>query len=772
MRFETLYRLSFNVMLFLATLALNIDVARDNPTAPLYPLAVAIAAAIAFVTVDRNPKLGLNREAANVLGLASILLSYAEYRYDESLLVLAMGHWLVYLQIIKMFLPKTVEDDWFLFLLALTQVIVGAFQPGDYVGAVILAWALTAMWTLGLFHLRREAGRVLATPASALPVFVPTAEGKTRERPKPEPGPLADGPSPRDHDPYPNLVNGPFLASVSGMAMLTLLLGGLIFLLMPRWDSDRARRFQNQSMTKHLTGFSDSVKLGQMGEILENDTVVMSIEMFDAQANRVTPELEGLWRGISLQRYEEGRWSRARASPVDFEARDIELSRPMRTIRQVIKLEQLDTDVLFAMRPVRWADGSDLVLNQNDGSLYRLDLRPDVAYIPRMNRNPGTYSYTVVSIPDAPTQPYEKYPPAEVIEDELLDVPTEMRARLTTLVDQVLQGVPADDLVARAEALERYLRDGEFLYSLRMGVTDPSIDPIEDFLFNRKEGHCEYFASALTLLLRTAGIPARMVNGFKGGDYNGLAGMLYVRQKHAHSWSEALIGRSGRSPIWKTLDATPARQRAEVLAQVGGIGSRMRPATDFLRYLWVFYVVGFDSARQDRIIYGPIRALFAEARNGFVIMAAVARRVFAWLLDFPSFASVFSVRGFLVAVLSLFLITGSVLAVRRVVRWLRSRRQGVRDDHDEQASAVAAYRRLVDLLGRIGLKRPAPETPREFARRAADSLSARGPDQAALPDRVVEAFYRVRFGDQPLAPDEVDRLETDLDALESSIDRP
>ena len=68
-----------------------------------------------------------------------------------------MGHWLVFLQLIKMFLPKTVEDDWFLFLLGLTQVVVGAFLPGERIGVVIILWAICSLWTLGLFYLRREA---------------------------------------------------------------------------------------------------------------------------------------------------------------------------------------------------------------------------------------------------------------------------------------------------------------------------------------------------------------------------------------------------------------------------------------------------------------------------------------------------------------------------------------------------------------------------------------------------------------------------------------
>src|SRR5208282_4488659 len=70
------------------------------------------------------------------------------------------------------------------------------------------------------------------------------------------------------------------------------------------------------------------------------------------------------------------------------------------------------------------------------------------------------------------------------------------------------------------------------------------LDPVEDFLVNRKKGHCEYFASALALLLRSIDIPARIVNGFKGGDWNDLTQSMYVRQKHAHSWVEAYVGRN------------------------------------------------------------------------------------------------------------------------------------------------------------------------------------------------------------------------------------
>ena len=108
---------------------------------------------------------------------------------------------------------------------------------------------------------------------------------------------------------------------------------------------------------------------------------------------------------------------------------------------------------------------------------------------------------------------------------------------------------------------------------------DPNLDPVEDFLVNRKEGHCEYFASALALLLRSIDIPARMVNGFKGGDWNELTQTMNVRQKHAHSWVEAYVGRRTRAIRRSGSPSTrrPATSRDESVAQVGGIAGKLPP---------------------------------------------------------------------------------------------------------------------------------------------------------------------------------------------------
>ncbi len=157
---------------------------------------------------------------------------------------------------------------------------------------------------------------------------------------------------------------------------------------------------------------------------------------------------------------------------------------------------------------------------------------------------------------------------------------------------------------------------GEFTYSLHMDIIDPDLDPVEDFLVNRKSGHCEYFASALALLLRSIDIPARMVNGFKGGDWNDLTQTMNVRQKHAHSWVEAYAGPGpDNTPIWITLDPTPSLGREESIAHVGGIAGNFRPMTDLIRHIWVFYIVGYDRDRQNRLLYAPMRQMIGWVRE-------------------------------------------------------------------------------------------------------------------------------------------------------------
>ena len=748
------YRASFYLMLFVATMALS----GDNPEgqyAKLLGLVVAVAGGVAFYTVDRNRIRPLPRQLANVLAVATLVVLYFEYQLDDTQRIAALAHWLVYLQLIKYFLPKTAEDDWFLFLLGLMQVLIGSVvNPSDHVGAWLFLWAMLAVWVLGQFSLQREAHRFSA----ARPPKAGERVGAYRE--------FQGSPV----DPYRGLFDLPYAAVTVRVLFTTLALGGLIFLVLPR-HAGATRTQSGAPMARHLTGFDDEVQLGQLGEILENDSVVMTIELTDERGDPTRPDDEALWRGVTMLKYEHGKWHRQTKGTqmvVGFKT-DPHL-RERKLIRQRIKLEPIDSPTLFGIRPILNASSVSHTpaLSTNDGTLFRSDALS------------GEFDYEVVSdrLTDI-AQPHETPPSTE--DSAFLLMPDDLRARLRLIAEPIVAGINPkgrEGITARARALTAYLRDSrEFSYTLQMEVKDPKLDPVEDFLVNRKAGHCEYFASALALLLRSVNIQSRIVNGFKGGDWNDLTETLNVRQKHAYSWVEAYIGRTSpnNEPVWITLDPTPVQERQRSIAQVGGLAGNFRPLTDSIRHIWVFYVVGYDRDRQDRLIYGPMRTIAREIKDQYVRIGQWLRMWFKRLFHFQDISAFISLRGFFVSFIVLSVAAGlAILLYRltlRVLVWLR----GPTADATSLTLGTLFYRRLAQMLAEIDLQRSPTETQGEFALRAHNFLTAQGPQSnpvANVPREVVEAFYRIRFGHLELDPDYLEALNGRLDALELRLKSP
>ena len=741
------YRASFYLMLVVASLALVGDTA-EGQFAKLYTIAVSVGGIAAFFTVDLRQRWALPRPLANALAVATLGLLYLEYKVDDTQMIQSLGHWLIYLQLVKYFLPKTAEDDWFLFLLGLMQVLIGSVvNQSDQVGTWLFLWAMLAVWVLGQFFLQREAHRLLPAQkklAESYPV-----------------SPLVD--------PYHGLFDVPYVLATIRILATTLALGGLIFLVLPR-RAGATRSQANAPMSRHLTGFDEEVQLGQLGEILENDTVVMSVAFTDEDDKTIRPVDEPLWRGVTMLRYDKGRWhrqSKPTQSVVSFQNQSLRRARSRRRIHQRINLEPNDSATLFAIRPMLDAFSAHKFaphLSTNDGTLFRPDSRG------------GDYDYEVISDADVnASQPHES-PPGD--SDRLLrSVPAELLPRLREIALPLVATIETegpDGIVARARRLESFLREsGQFSYTLEMDVKDRSLDPVEDFLINRKKGHCEYFASALALLLRSVDIPSRMVNGFKGGDWNELTETMNVRQKHAHSWVEAYVGLSPeRLPVWITLDPTPASERSESIAHVGGLAGNFRPLTDVIRHIWVFYIVGFDGERQNRLLYAPMRTIIQEVRNQYMILGQLLRQWFKRLFHFPTINAFISVRGFIVSFVVLSVSAGLAnVAYRlgqRLLLWLR----GSSLSATSLTAGVLSYRRLVQMLAAYDLKRNPAETQSEFAHRAYKFLVGQGPSTqpvADVPQQVVDAFYRVRFGHLELEPASLEELDLRLDALEASL---
>ena len=217
MSFTSLYRISFYLMLFFATLTLSVDVP-ESQIAMLFPPAVAVAARSRVPDRRPEPAPGLAARTCRT-GWRSVSIGLVVARVHARPRVMpcssSLAHWLVYLQLIKMFLPQAVEDDWFLFLLGLMQVLVGDRRSAraTTVGMALFVWAILALWVLALFSLHRDALRARTTRASP---------GRACRRPQ-------------DADPYPGSPQ-PALPALGGprSPRTTLALGGVIFLAMPR----------------------------------------------------------------------------------------------------------------------------------------------------------------------------------------------------------------------------------------------------------------------------------------------------------------------------------------------------------------------------------------------------------------------------------------------------------------------------------------------------------------------------------------------------------
>lgn len=740
------YRASFYLMMTAAAIALCADPSNSR-FGWLPPLLVAAGGLAAFLTVDRDPRLSLPQGIAKALALGTLGLLYLEYSMDDSELVRSLGHWLIALQLVKYFLPKTALDDWFLFLVGLMQVLIGSvINTGDQVGIWLFVWALLAVWVLGQFFLQREARR-FAEPSPTGPDAVS---------------------APLREDPYAGLFDRPYFMATLRVMALTLALGFLAFLLIPRQSRMSPSRY-GQTAAQHLTGFDEEVALGQLGEILENETPVMTVEFTDLERNPIPPPTEPLWRGVTLNHYEKGRWRRQtnRALQALRYVAPSQLSH-RNAFRQAIKLEPNDSPTLFAIRPflaMRSRGHPPPSINTVDGTAFRHDLR-------------GTYDYEVISDPDASATQISESPPSDArLEGILLAIAPDLKERLRRIAEPLVEDLPSEGregVLIRGQALESYLLDPRnFGYSLQMTRVDASIDPVEDFLVNRREGHCEYFASALALMLRSIDIPSRMVNGFKGGDWNDITQTMTVREKHAHSWVEAYAGVNDEGePIWFVFDPTPGTERERSIAQMGGLAARLRVVTDLVRHVWIFYIQGYNAERQSRLLYEPLgmlaRGVRALAIGGWTAIAGAA----AALFHFQNIRSLISVKGFVVS----FLLLLALVYLARLCAWLfrgfLSWWRGPGEDAQGATAGILFYRRLAQLLAEYDLERSPAETQNEFARRAFRFLSGRGTgiqDMAESPQRIVDAFYQVRFGHLDLPPETLAELERRLDALEAVL---
>lgn len=342
------------------------------------------------------------------------------------------------------------------------------------------------------------------------------------------------------------------------------------------------------------------------------------------------------------------------------------------------------------------------------------------------------------------------------------------RSRFPVLIktaQEILRGTTAaDSVLYRAQLLQNHFQDAtRYTYTLNFEEVarrrKPSLDPLEDFVANHRMGHCEYFAGALVLMLRSVGIPARLVVGYVGGEFNPLGNYYQVYQRNAHAWVEAYLepeevpqGFMGQAippggAAWFRLDPTPPDVLSPDEAPLSL--TWFDKALDYAQLLWSSYVVELDdkksatqkdATRSTRFPFAhhlvhEMQRLFWEIPKGFL----EDWRREGWT----------NWRGGVVAAAVTFLLWLFWQTMRWVtscghllITWLRKKRS-------PQRAGTAFYRRVEETLRRYGFRRAEAETQREFIRRVAQSFSASSQGNGSLAAallEVVELFYAARFG--------------------------
>lgn len=522
-----------------------------------------------------------------------------------------------------------------------------------------------------------------------------------------------------------------------------LLLTVCLFFLLPRTARAAFRRFQPAQ--QYLTGFSNKVTLGQLGELKQQNTTVMHVKFPGDPKHQYRLK----WRGTALGAFDGRTWSAGpwKDQPVSVQSRqlqmpqDIDRARFAEYVGYQVQLNPVGTDYLF------WA-GHIESLHLPTAMVFRTPVDGvRLGYSPNDPFRYAAYSYLGEPGPDL-LRSLGIPPPAPLTAQErevYLSLPS-LDPRMPRLARDVMSRVPG--AFAGAVALERYLKTN-YSYTMEL-LSAPVDDPLAHFLFKRRKGHCEYFASAMAVLLRTQGIPSRVVTGFQSGVYNPISGWHLIRASDAHSWVEAWFPEQG----WITFDPTPPDPNGAH----NNLLSRLTLYVDAAETFWQDWVLNYDIDRQFTLV-----SRFEESRR---------RLNGNWLRALQENAGQWVDNGgkWLTHHGPLLLLAAAGLAALwlagpRAVSWLRARRHARRvlQGKASPADATLLYLRMLELLRRRGIEKPPWVTPSEFVRQLPSSHAT------PLVEDLTRAYNDVRFGRHNEAAPKMVSL---LAALEETLEAP
>lgn len=527
-----------------------------------------------------------------------------------------------------------------------------------------------------------------------------------------------------------------------GLIVFIVALALPLFFMLPRVGG--AGLGANTGGAGTTTGFGDTVRLGGSGLIQENNAIAMRVKF----ENELELQSELYFRGAVLDSFDNRSWSRSKNTPPNLiikGERDFVAVEPLSERRNFTKqtfiVEPMDIPMIFGVpRIMVLQAGFPLLQRDAYGSIRHKNGFERVTYTVYSDRTtPAESALRADKMPyTTDVQNYRDLPP--VYDRRIADLAKTITEKIGNRYD-------------KAKAVEEHLRNN-FGYTLQQKAG--GYEPLADFLFNVREGHCEYFATAMAIMLRTQGIATRVVNGFHGGEYNDTAGVLVVRQRNAHAWVEVYFP---GEDAWITFDPTPASGENDVAA-TGFVGT-MNKYLEALETYWIENFVAFDNQEQ--------RSLASSVRTGFLnyqqaIAGYLGRTQDAaaeWLADIRGDKGWEARRDAIIYGIAYLIATllGIVLLVwlyRKMVRLGVWQRLWNRLFRRRQASIVEFYERMQKRFAEKGIIREPHQTPMEFA-------YAVGMPEAVS---ITEKYNRVRFGEKVLSEREASEIENWLKGLE------
>jgi protein-glutamine gamma-glutamyltransferase len=510
------------------------------------------------------------------------------------------------------------------------------------------------------------------------------------------------------------------LVATAPVLLLFIFLGGAgIFFFLPRISAG----FMSAETGANdiTTGFSDRVELGRIGQIQQSKTVVMHLAIDGDSFGGFVPKL----RGVALNIFDGRTWLNASGKTRLFRGSDgrfnLDFQNPRNprpyghSIHYRVTMEPFVSEVFFLLATPQSLEGNYRAVSRDpDGDVFNLDNEHPVT---RYEADSEIRTLAATGLNPASVLPR--------IQRDYLQLPP-LDPRIKLLTDKII--AEASSPYDRARTIETYLRS-HYGYTLQLPSTTPP-DPVADFLFVRRQGHCEYFSSAMAIMLRTVGIPSRVINGFSGGEFNDITSQYVIRASDAHSWVEAYIPGEG----WQAFDPTPAGN-----AQTRSRWNRLMLYMDAMSSFWREWIVNYDLGHQLRLTQDAShgsRAIVGRAQSWGRIeyekMLVWARRS----QERIGASSVkWGVRTVIVAALSLLIISlPRLLLLFRKLRFAR---------HPGKAPQLAAsiwYERLLRQTAKRGWTKSPSQTPEEFAAVITDhKIKGRVLD-------FTEHYERARFG--------------------------